>query len=244
MARHTPECDRMIAAFAAANLPLYIAYYRRALPRFVELKQLLDSHALGPLTNLHLRFSQRPRPTHDEAWRVDAATAGGGDFLDLASHALDLCDWLFGPLQGGAGHAAKLGPASSPVEDSVALTFHTPTGVPATAQWNFAANAHEDRFELTGTEGRITCSVFGDEPLELIHGDQTKTISRPNPLHVQQPLIQTVVDDLLGRGTCPSTGASARRTTVLMDQVLGAYYGGRDDAFWERPATWPGRIRA
>ncbi len=26
-----------------------------------------------------------------------------------------------------------------------------------------------------------------------------------------------------------------------MDQVLASYYGGRDDAFWTRPETWPGR---
>jgi hypothetical protein len=58
---------------------------------------------------------------------------------------------------------------------------------------------------------------------------------------VAQPLIQTVVDDLLGLGTCPSTGESARRTSRVMDQVLEDYYGGRSDAFWERPETWPGR---
>jgi hypothetical protein len=54
-------------------------------------------------------------------------------------------------------------------------------------------------------------------------------------------LIQTVVDDLLGRGECPSTGESARRTSVVMDEVLAGYYGGRGDAFWTREATWPGR---
>jgi hypothetical protein len=63
----------------------------------------------------------------------------------------------------------------------------------------------------------------------------------PNPPHVAQPLIQTVVDDLLGRGVCPSTGETARRTSRVMDAVLAGYYGGRDDAFWERPETWPGR---
>ena len=62
-----------------------------------------------------------------------------------------------------------------------------------------------------------------------------------NPEHVAQPLIQLIVDDLLGRGTCPSTGESARRTSVVMDRVLEDYYGGRTDAFWLRPATWPGR---
>jgi hypothetical protein len=65
----------------------------------------------------------------------------------------------------------------------------------------------------------------------------------PYPPHVAQPLIQSVVDDLLGRGECPSTGESARRTSRVMDRVLDAYYGGRGDAFWERPQTWPGRAR-
>jgi hypothetical protein len=53
-------------------------------------------------------------------------------------------------------------------------------------------------------------------------------------------LIQTIVDELNGRGQCPSTGASALRTTRVMDKVLENYYGGRTDAFWTRPATWPG----
>jgi hypothetical protein len=54
-------------------------------------------------------------------------------------------------------------------------------------------------------------------------------------------MIQSVVDDLLGRAACPSTGESARRTSRIMDQVLAGYYGGRDDAFWQRPESWSGR---
>ena len=49
-----------------------------------------------------------------------------------------------------------------------------------------------------------------------------------------------LVDELLGRGTCPSTGESARRTQVVMDRVLSTFYGGREDEFWNRPSTWPG----
>jgi hypothetical protein len=41
------------------------------------------------------------------------------------------------------------------------------------------------------------------------------------PPHIQQPLIQSVVDDLLGEGQCPSTGVSAARTSWVMDQMLG-----------------------
>ena len=58
---------------------------------------------------------------------------------------------------------------------------------------------------------------------------------------IAQPLIQSVLEDLLGRGVCPSTGETARRTSQVMDTVLAGYYGGRQDAFWARPAKWPGR---
>jgi len=71
--------------------------------------------------------------------------------------------------------------------------------------------------------------------------DPERHINLPNPPHVQQPLIQTIVDEMLGRGTCPSSGRSAARTAAVMDAVLEGYYGGREDAFWERPAFWPGR---
>ena len=62
--------------------------------------------------------------------------------------------------------------------------------------------------------------------------------SYDDPPHIQQPLIQTIVDELLGCGSCPSHGESALRTAVVMDKVLEGYYDGRHDAFWERPETW------
>ena len=52
-----------------------------------------------------------------------------------------------------------------------------------------------------------------------------------------------VIDELLGRGFCPCSGEVARRTTRVIDQVLGGYYGGRGDDFWNRPQTWPGHRR-
>jgi hypothetical protein len=52
--------------------------------------------------------------------------------------------------------------------------------------------------------------------------------------NIQQPLIQTVVDELFGRGKCPSTALTAARTSKVMDTALAAFYGGRDDAFWTR----------
>jgi len=49
-----------------------------------------------------------------------------------------------------------------------------------------------------------------------------------HPPHVQQPLIQTVVDTLLGGGPCPSTGETAAETNRVMDQLLAGYRARRD----------------
>jgi 1,5-anhydro-D-fructose reductase (1,5-anhydro-D-mannitol-forming) len=242
-ARSTVECDAIVSAFHTAGVPVFVAYYRRCLPRFVQVKALLTDNAVGTITSIRLHFACPPPAISDASnppWRLDATNAGAGLFLDLGSHALDLFDFLFGPLLNVHGRAANQA-TPLPIEDSVAMTFTTASGVLGAATWNFASAVAFDEVVIEGTAGRLSFSVFGNEPLRLQTRDGLQTFDRPNPAHVQQPLIQTVVDAILGRGDCPSTGESARRTSAVMDAVLDAYYGGRADAFWTRPKTWPGR---
>jgi predicted dehydrogenase len=242
MARNYTECAEMATAFADSGIPLFVAYYRRGLARFRKAKELVESGSLGTVTAVNYRYSG---PSHarmdpqDLPWRVKAAESGGGLFLDLGSHTLDVFDYILGPLADVKGNAANI---ASPyaVEDSVAMTF-TAGGALGAAAWNFASAVREDVIEITGTDGRILMSCFGNEPVKLMRGDSEEEFDLPNPPHIQQPLIQSIVDELLGRGRCPSTGDSAARTAKVMDSALGGYYGGRDDAFWEREGTWPGR---
>ncbi|MGB7157416.1 MAG: Gfo/Idh/MocA family oxidoreductase, partial [Tepidisphaeraceae bacterium] len=183
------------------------------------------------------RFSRVFAPSPAPAWRLDPAQSGGGIFLDVGSHVLDILDFLLGPFieYGGAAHRT----GAQIVEDVVAVHFRTEGGVVGAASWNFAASLAEERLEIDGTEGRLSMEVLGCTPLTVSRaGKAMETIDLPDPPHVQQPLIQAVVDELLGRGTCPSTGASAARTSAVMDAALTSFYRGRDDAFWERPATW------
>jgi 1,5-anhydro-D-fructose reductase (1,5-anhydro-D-mannitol-forming) len=242
MARHAAECDAMIAAFAAARQKLFVAYYRRAQPRFLKLRELLVGGAIGTVTEIGYRMVTPPPPNADPAarpWRLDAAQAGGGLLLDVGSHVLDLLDFCSGPLAQVQGCSARHTP-NAQVEDTVVMTFRTASGALGTAAWNFSGALKEDRLEFTGTQGRLSLSVFGPDPVVLETTTGVERFDIPYPAHVAQPLIQTVVDELLGRGVCPSTAASARRTSAVMDTVLAGYYGGREDAFWTRPASWPG----
>jgi len=239
MARSAAECRAMVAAFEKARQPLFVAYYRRMLPRFVKVKELLDAGAIGTVTGVCCRINLPRGAGGVASWRVDAATSGGGLFLDLASHALDLLDHLLGPLTRVAGIAVNRA-GDYDAEDTAAMSFEI-AGAPGTAACNFAASRRDDALTLDGTDGRIACSVFGNEPVRLIRADGEESFDLPNPPHVHQPLVRTIVDELRGAGVCPSTGATALRTSAVMDAVLADYYGGRDDAFWDRPHTWPGR---
>ena len=75
MARNTAECDRMVAAFAAAGLPLYVAYYYRSLPYIRKVAELLQAGAIGRVSGVTYRMVE---PHHRRApmWRIDAALAG------------------------------------------------------------------------------------------------------------------------------------------------------------------------
>src|SRR5262249_6669395 len=109
--------------------------------------------------------------------------------------------------------------------------------------WNFASAERTDLLAIAGERAEVRLSTFGNEPVELRRGDRIERFDLPNPRHIQQPMIQTVVEALLGNGAGASTGISAARTPAVMDAVLLDYYGSRDDGFWRAPETWPGRRR-
>jgi 1,5-anhydro-D-fructose reductase (1,5-anhydro-D-mannitol-forming) len=239
MARSAAECLQMVEAFEKVDLPLFVAYYRRALPRFLMAKELIESGSIGAVSGVCYRCwasSHKKLDPERLPWRWVAEEAGGGQFLDLGCHTLDILDFLLGPLEEAKGDAANV---ASPcdVEDSVALQFRLQSGGLGTATWNFASDRHIDLIEIAGTEGNVSLSTFGNEPVCLTRGADTETFDLPNPKHIQGPLIRTIVQHLNGQGHCPSTGVTATRTAQVMDAALDHYYGGRDDAFWAR--SWP-----
>jgi predicted dehydrogenase len=237
MARNTVECDQMVDAFARAGLPLFVAYYRRRMPRFLKIEELIKTGVIGRVTGLDYRMATA---THrgPPGWYVDAAVAGAGHFLSTGSHVLDLLDYLFGPLADVAGNAANRAGAYM-TEDTVALSFRA-GGIPGAMLFNYASEINDDTMRVTGTAGQLSFSMFGQEPLRLETAQGVQFLDYLYPPHAQQPIIQSIVDDLLGKEACPSTGESAQRTSALMDQVLSPFYGGRQDEFWARPQTWPG----
>jgi predicted dehydrogenase len=226
MAINLQECEDMVEVCRRKGVPLFVAYYRRALPRFLKVKELLDSGVLGEVQSFHIKLHQAPSKTDRSPhtpWRVDPAVAGGGYFIDLAPHTLDFIDYLFGPIIDVRGYAVnKAGLYAA--EDNVAAVFRTKKHQIGTGIWSFSTENEADEVRINGTNGFLTFASFADKPIQLRTKERDEDFTIEHPAHVQQPLIQTVVDELLGRGTCPSTGESALRTTRVTDEILKEYY--------------------
>ena len=223
MAMSHDECVGMNDAFRAAGVPLFVAYYRRALPRFLEVRRLLDAGAIGPVTDVHVRISE-PLAKGEAAagWRFDPAVAGAGLFYDLASHCLDLLDFLLGPIAEASGFAVNTGGAYA-AEDVTAGSFRFSRGLVGTGVWNFNADRSEDTMVFGGPLGELRTPVFTDGDVIVRRDRHEEALSIRNPPHVHQPLIQTIVDELRGRGRCESTGESGARASWVMDRLLETY---------------------
>jgi 1,5-anhydro-D-fructose reductase (1,5-anhydro-D-mannitol-forming) len=225
MALNHVECVAMVAAFRSRGVPLWVAYYRRALPRFLVVRDLLACGTIGRVTSVHMELFQRLARGEARTWRFDPAVAGGGLFLDMGSHGLDLLDFLIGPIDGVHGWAMNTGGAYR-AEDLTVAAFRFGGDIAGTGVWNFNADEGRDAITFTGTAGQISTPVFrdGDVVARTRGGEQVHPVR--NPPHVHQPLIQSIVDELSGRGRCDSTGESAARTSWVMDRCVAEYYGG------------------
>ncbi|MGD6849192.1 Gfo/Idh/MocA family oxidoreductase [Rossellomorea aquimaris] len=99
-------------------------------------------------------------------WRVQPEIAGGGLFIDLASHTLDILDFLLGPIQGAKGFSSNQA-GYYDAEDIVTGTYQFQSSVHGVGKWCFTAFEDVDMNEIVGSEGKISFSIFGDDPVIL-----------------------------------------------------------------------------
>lgn len=222
MARNYAECRDMIAACEKNRVPLFVAYYRRALPRFLKIKSLLEEGAIGEVRFVNVTFYKHSLEVdyHPENWRVIPEIAGCGYFCDLASHTLDILQYMLGDIEKAQGFASNQ-TGIYEAEDIVSGNFVFESGAHGSGVWNFSAYEYLDRNEIVGEKGKTTFATFGESPIVMENSRGKQAFAISNPPHIQQPLIQTIVDELRGSGKCPSTGISAAKTSWVMDKMLG-----------------------
>ena len=227
MAASYEECVEINRVSEETGVPCFVAYYRRTLPYFLNVKQLIDDGMLGEISTVQISFAIPPYASdynHDNLpWRVKKEIAGAGYFYDLASHQLDLLDYIFGEFEEVHGFSHNTAGLYD-VEDTVSATFRFKNGVIGSGSWSFVAPKDKrlDRITIIGTKGNLVFSSFDFSPIELETSNDKQEFFIENPENIQFYLIQSIVNYLSDRGDKPvSTGTSAIRTNYIMDKILG-----------------------
>ena len=211
-------------AFERAGVPLFVAYYRRTLPRFVQVKKWLDAGAIGEVRHLSWQLTMPPKPVDlsgDDNWRTDPAVAPGGYFDDLASHGLDLFAYYLGDLREVYG-VSRNQQGLYGARDAFSACWLHASGATGAGVWNFGCRLAMDRVEVLGSSGRIEFSIFDDNPVRLFAEDREEEMRIDHPHSVHLPHVRAMRASLLDGTPHPSTGASALHTSWVMDRILGS----------------------
>ena len=221
------DCVRINHISQQTGVPCFVAYYRRYLPYFQRVKQIVERGVLGKIINVQVRFAVPPRQLDysrpsDLPWRLQPDIAGGGYFYDLAPHQLDLLQDMFGVILDAKGICANRGQLYT-AEDSVSACFRFENGLPGSGSWCFVAHesAREDCIEIVGDRGKLIFSVFDYAPIQLYTSDGRQDIEVPNPPYVQYPIIKSVIEHLQGLSVCECTSVSATPVNWVLDRILG-----------------------
>ena len=209
-------------AFQKKDIPLFVAYYRRSLPRFKQIKKWLEANSIGQIRHINWHLS-KPASAQDLSgfynWRTDAAIAKGGYFDDLASHGLDLFNYLLGNIKEVSGISVNQQNLYS-AKDALAACWLHENGITGTGSWNFGTATREDKVIIYGSQGTIEFSIFDENPVILNNENGKIELFIEHPENVQLHHVQQMIEQLLEQRAHPSNGESAKHTSWVMDRIM------------------------
>lgn len=222
MALDHDECLAMVDAFAAQGLPLFVAYYRRSLPRFLQVKAWLQEGVIGAVREVRWQLLRPPAtvtPGRPANWRSDPDIAPGGYFADLACHGLNLFEFLLGDISAARGVIQRQA-GRSLAEANVSASWEFCSGAAGIGSWHFSANRRHDEVHVIGTKGAMTFSVFDEAPLRRQVAGEDDSVFIENPPNIQLHHVEAMVRHIRTGDAHPSTGAEAAKTNQVLSWIL------------------------
>lgn len=221
--RNAAEARQMAEAVKKYDGKLTVAHYRRALPMFLKVRELLADKAIGEIRTVQIRMWKTSEPdliaNSETNWRVNPELSGGGYFHDLAPHQLDLMLFYFGDPERYHGFSINQS-GLTPADDHVCGEILFKNKIVVNGSWcfNVAASEATDTCEIIGTKGKITFPFFGTF-VRVENETGAQTLKFIHPEHIQQPMIAKIVSYFKDEVPNPCTIDEA---VVLMD-IMDAF---------------------
>jgi predicted dehydrogenase len=215
MAMNEAEARSMVRTAEETGRTLGVAYYRRAYPKVKRAKQLLSAGAIGKpmLAELTCHEWREEKGSH-RSWLIDPAKAGGGPLFDIASHRIDVANYLFGQPNRTTGYLSNAEHRYA-VEDNATVMIDYAGGVRAIVDVRWHSKVKRDQCRILGTEGEMELSPLNGPDLIYPGGRE----NLPVHANVHVPMIENFVDAVLGEAPLLASGADAFWTDWITERA-------------------------
>jgi predicted dehydrogenase len=190
---YAEACRMRDAAKAAEPLITGIAYYRRTYSKLLRARELMAAGAIGRPVFAELNSHSWIPGFEDRHWLLDPTMSGGGPLYDIASHRIDLLNWMFGQPVRVAGLMSNV-VHGVPVEDSATLIVDYASGARGTVDVRWHSREIRDDCRIIGTEGELRLSPLNGPVLET----PTGTEHLPTHQNLHYPCVVNFVDAIEG----------------------------------------------
>jgi 1,5-anhydro-D-fructose reductase (1,5-anhydro-D-mannitol-forming) len=218
VAMNYAEASNMVQVAHETGKTLGVAYYRRMYPKVQRAMQLIQEGAIGqPVLAEANHHSALPAEGTFRAWLLDPKLAGGGPLFDVASHRIDLFNYLFGK---PARVTAQLSNVvlQMAVEDNATVLIEYESGVRGIVDVRWHSKITRDQFRIIGTDGEINLDPLSGP--EFVHAGGREHLPPHENIHF--PCIQNFVNAVLDGHPLVSNGESAIWTDWVTERAMGS----------------------
>ena len=215
MAMNETEAATMVRTAKEETRTFGVAYYRRAYPKVVRARQLLEAGVIGKpvLAELTCHEWREEKPGH-RSWLLDPAQAGGGPLFDIASHRIDVLNFLFGKPVRASGYLSNVVHHYA-VEDNATVMIDYADGLRGIVDVRWHSKERRDECRIRGTDGEMEMSPLNGS--DLVYPGARESI--PNHANVHLPMIENFVDAVENGAPLLASGADAYWTDWITEQA-------------------------
>jgi len=214
MAMNEAEARAMLQVADESGKTLGVAYYRRSYPKVQRAKQLLAAGVIGKPVLAELTCHSWFDGTGSRSWLVDPAKAGGGPLYDIASHRIDVLNFLFGQPLRVSGQLSNVVHHYA-VEDNATVMIEYSGGIRGIVDVRWHSKVSHDECRIRGTDGEMELSPLNGPDLVYPGGHD----NLPAHANLHYPMLENFVDAVEDKAPLLASGASSFWTDWVTERA-------------------------